>query len=77
MFTQPPEFLDVQPLNFCMAQRRERARTDAGRNNIKLAMAQNEKSKEGKSKYRISGIWECRSGVGCRFIATNESEFKT
>ena len=34
MFTQPPEFLDVQPLNFCMAQRRERARTDAGRNNM-------------------------------------------
>ena len=35
MFTQPPEFLDAQPLNFCMAQRRERARTDAGRNTVK------------------------------------------
>ena len=36
MLTQPPEFLDVQPLNYCMTQRRERARTDAGRNTSPL-----------------------------------------
>ena len=47
---------------------------------IQHQMVQTKKRKEGKSRYCISGIWDCKRVSGCEFITlmnpNSKSEFK-